>query len=60
MNKRTISVLAAAGLLAAVTAAPVAAQTVEVPEGEPLVLGTFGVLSTADAALGQDWLTQVN
>ncbi|CAN5623067.1 ABC transporter substrate-binding protein [soil metagenome] len=58
MTRRSISALAAAGLLATALVAPVGAQgrVVEIPAGEPVVIGTFGVLSGGDAALGQDWL----
>lgn len=63
MNRRTFGVLAAAGLLAVAGAAPVAAQdgsrTVDIPEGEPLTIATFGVISGPDAVLGQDWLNAV-
>jgi branched-chain amino acid transport system substrate-binding protein len=63
MNRRTIGVLASAGLLAVAGAAPAAAQdgsrTVDIPEGEPLTIATFGVISGPDAVLGQDWLNAV-
>ena len=63
MDRKNIGVLAAAGLLAVAGAAPVAAQdgsrTVDVPEGEPITIATFGVISGPDAVLGQDWLNAV-
>ena len=62
MIRRTIGVLGAAGLLALAGAAPVAAQdsrVVDIPAGEPITIATYGVLSGADASLGQDWLDAV-
>ena len=61
MIRRTIGVLGAAALLATAVAAPAAAQsrTVEIPAGEPITIATYGVLSGADASLGQDWLDAV-
>jgi len=63
MNRRSFGVLAAAGLLTVAAITPTSAQdgsrTVAIPEGEPVVIATFGVLSTADAVLGQDWLNAV-
>jgi branched-chain amino acid transport system substrate-binding protein len=41
-------------------ALPAAAQdVVNIPEGEPINIATFGVLSGGDAVLGQDWLYAV-
>ena len=66
MNHRTLGIIGAAGLLALASVAPVAAQApedplrvVEIPAGEPLVIGAWGVFSGPDAALGQDWLNAV-
>jgi branched-chain amino acid transport system substrate-binding protein len=62
MTKRTIGVLAAAGLLAVAGAAPASAQdsrVVNIPAGEPITIATFGVLSGPDSILGQDWLYAV-
>jgi branched-chain amino acid transport system substrate-binding protein len=63
MNRKSIGVIAAAGLLAVAAVAPTSAQdgsrTVEIPNGEPVVIATFGVISGADAVLGQDWLNAV-
>lgn len=62
MNRKTIGVLGAAGLLAIMGAAPVSAQDdkiVNIPAGEPIKIATFGVLSGGDAVLGQDWLYAV-
>lgn len=60
MNRRTIGVLGAAGLLTLAGAVPVAAQNVvEIPAGEPVVIGTFGVLTGPNAPLGIDWLDSV-
>jgi branched-chain amino acid transport system substrate-binding protein len=56
MTRRSLGVLAAAGLLATV-AAPVAAQdsrVVTIPDGEPVKLGVYQVLSGPNAVLGQD------
>jgi len=62
MNRRTIGVLGAAGLLAIAGAVPATAQdsrVVEIPAGEPITVATYGVLSGPDASLGQDWLDSV-
>lgn len=60
MNRRTFGVLGAAALLAVATTVPAAAQSVvEIPAGEPVVIGTFGVLTGPNAPLGQDWLDSV-
>jgi branched-chain amino acid transport system substrate-binding protein len=56
MMRRSLGVIAAAGLLATI-AAPVAAQdskVVTIPDGEPVKLGVFQVLSGPNAVLGQD------
>jgi len=56
MLRRSLGVVAAAGLLATV-AAPVAAQdskVVNIPAGEPVTIGVWQVLSGANASLGQD------
>ena len=34
-------------------------RVVEIPAGEPVVIGTWGVQSGADASLGQDWMNSV-
>lgn len=67
MTRKTLSVLAAAGLLAAAFAAPVSAQeapedplgVVTIPPGEPVVIAGWAVLSGADASLGQDWVNSM-
>jgi len=66
MKHRTLGTIGAAGLLALTAIAPVAAQApedplgvVEIPAGEPIVIGGWGVFSGPDAALGQDWLTSM-
>jgi branched-chain amino acid transport system substrate-binding protein len=61
MSKRTIGVLAATGLLAVAGTIPAAAQdnVVTIPDGEPIRVATYGVLSGPDASLGQDWLDGV-
>jgi len=63
MRRRTFGALAATGLFAASLAAPVAAQddsrVVNVPAGDPIKVATFGVLTGANAALGQDWLDAI-
>ena len=60
MKRKTLGVLTA-GLMAVALAVPVSAQgrTVEIPAGEPITIATYGVLSGADASLGQDWLDAV-
>ncbi len=63
MMRRSLGVLAATGLLAAAASAPAAAQdesrVVNVPDGDPVKVATFGVLTGANAALGQDWLDAI-
>jgi branched-chain amino acid transport system substrate-binding protein len=63
MRSRTIGVLGAAGLLVLAGAMPAAAQdesrVVNVPAGDPIKVATFGVLTGANAALGQDWLDAI-
>lgn len=62
MTRRSLGVLATAGLLVSAIAAPVAAQdsrVVNVPAGDPVKVATFGVLTGANAALGQDWLDAI-
>jgi len=62
MTRKTIGVLAAAGLLAVAATAPASAQdsrVVNIPAGEPVTIATFGVISGPDAVLGQDWLNAV-
>jgi branched-chain amino acid transport system substrate-binding protein len=61
MTRKRLGVIAAAGLLAIAGAAPVSAQgrIVEIPADEPIVIATIGVISGADATLGQDWLNSV-
>jgi branched-chain amino acid transport system substrate-binding protein len=64
--RKSLGVLAAAGLLAVAVAGPVSAQApedplgvVEIPPGEPVVIAGWGVLSGADASLGQDWINSM-
>jgi branched-chain amino acid transport system substrate-binding protein len=66
MIKKSLGVFAAAGLLAVAAVAPTAAQAPEdplgvvtIPEGEPVVIAGWGVLSGADASLGQDWINSM-
>jgi branched-chain amino acid transport system substrate-binding protein len=66
MKIRTLGIIGAAGLLAVAAVVPASAQppedslrVVEIPAGEPLVIGTWGVQSGADASLGQDWMNSV-
>jgi len=66
MTRKTLGVLAAAGLLAVAVAGPTAAQApddplgvVTIPPGEPVVLAGWGVMSGADASLGQDWMNSM-
>lgn len=66
MMKKSLGVLAAAGLLAVAAVAPAAAQAPEdplgvvtIPPGEPVVIAGWGVLSGADASLGQDWINSM-
>jgi branched-chain amino acid transport system substrate-binding protein len=61
MMRRSLGVIAAAGLLATALAGPVTAQgrIVEIPAGEPIVIATWGSLSGTESALGQDWLYAV-
>ena len=66
MIRKTLGVAAAAGLLAVAVAAPVSAQAPEdplgvvtIPPGEPVVIAGWGVLSGADASLGQDWINSM-
>jgi branched-chain amino acid transport system substrate-binding protein len=57
MMRRSLGVIAATGLLATAVAAPAAAQdskVITIPEGEPITLGVYQVLSGANAQLGQD------
>jgi branched-chain amino acid transport system substrate-binding protein len=56
MMRRSLGVLAATGLLATSLAAPAVAQdkVVNIPDGEPVTLGVFQVLSGPNAVLGQD------
>jgi branched-chain amino acid transport system substrate-binding protein len=61
MMRRSLGVLAAAGLLATV-AAPVAAQdsrVVTIPDGEPIKVGAMFVLSGANAVLGEDMVAGI-
>ncbi len=64
--RKSLGVLAAAGLLAVAVAGPVSAQApedplgvVEIPAGEPVVIAGWGVLSGANASLGQDWINSM-
>lgn len=66
MRFRRLGVLGAAGVLAATMAVPAMAQApedplgvVEIPPGEPIVIYGWGVLSGADASLGQDWINSM-
>ena len=55
--RKTIGVAAATGLLAAAVAAPAVAQdskVITIPEGEPVTIGVYQVLSGANAVLGED------
>ncbi len=61
MMRRSLSVLAAAGLLATI-AAPAAAQdsrVVIIPDGEPIKVGAMFVLSGANAVLGEDMVAGI-
>lgn len=59
--RRSLGAIAMTGVLAAALAAPVAAQgrVVTIQAGEPITIGTFGVISGPDSVLGQDWLYSV-
>jgi branched-chain amino acid transport system substrate-binding protein len=66
MIRKSLGVFAAAGLLAVAAVGPVSAQApddplgvVEIPPGEPVVIAGWGVLSGADASLGQDWVNSM-
>lgn len=55
--RKTLGVAAATGLLATAVAAPAVAQdskVINIPEGEPITLGVYQVLSGPNAVLGQD------
>ena len=55
--RKTLGVAAATGLLATAVAAPAVAQdskVISIPEGEPITLGVYQVLSGPNAVLGQD------
>jgi len=55
--RKSLGVAAATGLLATAVAAPALAQdskVINIPEGEPVTLGVYQVLSGANAVLGQD------
>ena len=57
MMRKSLGVLAAAGLLATAAAAPATAQdsrVVTIPDGEPIKLGMMFVTSGANAVLGED------
>ena len=57
MMRKTLGVAAAAGLLATAVAAPAMAQdskVINIPEGEPITLGVYQVLSGPNAVLGED------
>lgn len=57
MMRRSLGVLAATGLMATAVAVPAAAQdskVISIPEGEPITLGVYQVLSGPNAVLGQD------
>ena len=64
--RKSLGVFAAAGLLAVAVGAPVSAQAPEdplgvvaIPPGEPVVIAGWGVLSGANASLGQDWINSM-
>jgi len=64
--RKSLGVFAAAGLLAIAVVGPVSAQApedplgvVEIPAGEPVVIAGWGVLSGANASLGQDWVNSM-
>jgi branched-chain amino acid transport system substrate-binding protein len=66
MMRKSLGVFAAAGLLAIAVVGPVSAQApedplgvVEIPAGEPVVIAGWGVLSGANASLGQDWVNSM-
>ena len=66
MIRKSLGVFAAAGLLAVAVVGPVSAQApgdplgvVAIPAGEPVVIAGWGVLSGADASLGQDWINSM-
>jgi branched-chain amino acid transport system substrate-binding protein len=66
MFRKSLGVFAAAGLLAVAVAGPASAQApedplgvVEIPPGEPVVIAGWGVLSGANASLGQDWVNSI-
>ena len=55
--RKTLGVAVATGLLATAVAAPAVAQdskVINIPEGEPITLGVYQVLSGPNAVLGQD------
>ena len=55
--RKSLGVIAATGLLATAVAAPALAQdskVINIPEGEPITLGVYQVLSGPNAVLGQD------
>ncbi len=57
MMRKSLGALAAAGLLATAIGAPAMAQdsrVVNIPDGEPVTLGVYQVLSGPNAVLGQD------
>jgi branched-chain amino acid transport system substrate-binding protein len=56
MMRKSLGVAAATGLLATAVAAPALAQdkVINIPEGEPITLGVYQVLSGANAVLGED------
>lgn len=59
--KSPVRIAGAAVLLTVALAAPVVGQgrVVTIQAGEPITIGTFGVISGPDSVLGQDWLYSV-
>lgn len=66
MTRKTLGVIAAAGLLAVAVAGPAAAQAPEdelgvvtIPPGEPIVIAGWGVNTGPNASLGTDWMNSM-
>jgi branched-chain amino acid transport system substrate-binding protein len=66
MTRKTLGVIAAAGLMAVAVAGPAAAQAPEdelgvvtIPPGEPIVIAGWGVNTGPNAALGVDWMNSM-
>lgn len=67
MTRKTLGVVAAAGLLALAVAGPASAQAPEddlgvvtIPPGEPVVIAGWGVNTGPNASLGTDWMNSMN